>query len=144
MTFSVFDYYLDLNREVARLWLASSPGRAASSVCSRDEAGNPYSTNMEGQGGHGASEARSIEQIHLILQSANRLIWPDGFQASTIKATHTLHFGVRHLLQRRAITETIGKLRATAMLQRRLLQCGLAATKGLVENFPSSWIVFPI
>ncbi|KAK8220529.1 hypothetical protein IWZ01DRAFT_477486 [Phyllosticta capitalensis] len=81
-------------------------GRPPSSVYSRDEHGIPYSTSGRLQDGQSASQERSIEQIQIVIQSATRLVWPDGFQSDIISVMRSLHFDLRQTLQQDATVET--------------------------------------
>ncbi|KAK8220528.1 hypothetical protein IWZ01DRAFT_477485 [Phyllosticta capitalensis] len=85
-----------------------SPARPVPSASPRDTGGISYSTQMlnQEQDGQDTFGAHAYSQIQPILQSASRLVWPDGFQANVIEATKTLHFDLRRLLQLDATMDT--------------------------------------
>ncbi|KAK8200215.1 hypothetical protein IWZ00DRAFT_485244 [Phyllosticta capitalensis] len=89
-----------------------SPARPVSSAYSRDTGGNSYSTQMHQHDDRETWEARACEQIQPIMQSASRLVWPDGFQANVIEVTKTLHFDLIRLLQLEATEETYQTIEA--------------------------------
>ncbi|KAK7533807.1 uncharacterized protein J3D65DRAFT_678825 [Phyllosticta citribraziliensis] len=85
------------------------------------ESFSPVHAEMTALEREASKQIQAILQFQAVLQSANRLLWPDMFQAELVRAARLLHFDLRPKLQRKATVEIADKFECYADILVKIL-----------------------
>ncbi|KAK8170913.1 hypothetical protein BKA80DRAFT_305772 [Phyllosticta citrichinensis] len=87
------------------------------------ESFSPAHAEMTALEREASKQIQAILQFQAVLQSANRLLWPEMFQSELVQAARLLHFDLRPKLQRKATVEIADKFEYYADILVKVLAC---------------------